>query len=116
MRLARWAAFAASLILLAAAPAEKTISLADLHDKIEGGWAGQMIGVSFGAPTEFRYRQKIIEGDLPKWTPDRISNAIEQDALYVDMTFAKVLDDKGIAATTDDVGAMFKDAKYQLWH
>ena len=35
-----------------------------------------MIGVSFGAPTEFRYRQKIIEGDPPKWTPDRVSNAV----------------------------------------
>src|SRR5260370_29189964 len=45
-----------------------------------------MIGVSFGAPTEFRYRQKIIEGDPPKWTPDRVS-------------------------TTDDFGAMFKDAR-----
>src|SRR5437867_13180443 len=75
-----------------------------------------MIGFSFGAPTEFRYRQVMIEGDLPKWTPDRVSNAIKQDDLYVDMTFAKVLDDKGLDATTEDFAAMFKDAKYQLWH
>lgn len=27
-------------------PEEREISLADLHDKIEGGWAGQMIGVA----------------------------------------------------------------------
>ena len=32
------------------------------------------------------------------------------------MTFAKVLDDKGLDATTEDFGAMFKDAKYSLWH
>ena len=32
------------------------------------------------------------------------------------MTFAEVLDDKGLDATTEDFGAMFKDAKYQLWH
>ena len=32
----------------------KEIPRATLRDKIEGGWAGQMIGVSFGAPTEFR--------------------------------------------------------------
>ena len=31
----------------------------------------------------------------------------------MDMTFAKVLDDKGLNATTEDFGAMFKDAKYQ---
>jgi hypothetical protein len=94
----------------------RTISLADLRDKIEGGWAGQMIGVSFGAPTEFRYRETIIEDKLPAWKPERISNSINQDDLYVDMTFAKVLDDKGIDATTEDFGAMFKDARYALWH
>ncbi len=112
------AALAAVLLIGAAGPAPQTakISLADLRDKIEGGWAGQMIGVSFGAPTEFRYREKMIEGDLPKWTPDGVSNSLNQDDLYVDMTFAKVLDDKGIGATTDDFGAMFKDAKYALWH
>src|SRR5262245_36124625 len=87
-----------------------------LRDKIEGGWAGQMIGVSFGAPTEFRSNAKINSGELPKWTPDRVSNSLDQDDLYVDMTFAKVLDDKGIGATTADFGAMFKEAKYHLWH
>ncbi len=109
-----------ALILLAVAPAlaqrPREISRADLHDKIAGGWAGQMIGVSFGAPTEFRSNGKINESVLPKWTPDRVSNSLTQDDLYVDMTFAEVLDRKGLDATTDDFGAMFKDAKYQLWH
>src|SRR6478672_4528899 len=94
----------------------KTISIDELRDKVEGGWAGQMIGVSFGAPTEFRYREKIIEGALPEWKPERITNSLNQDDLYVDMTFAKVLDDKGVRATTADFGAMFKDAQYALWH
>ena len=31
-----------------------------LHDKIAGGWAGQMIGVSYGAPTEFRFQERTI--------------------------------------------------------
>src|SRR3954462_6507351 len=84
----------------------RAISRAELRDRIRGGWAGQMIGVSFGAPTEFRSNGKINSGDLPKWTPDRVSNALVQDDLYVDMTFAQVLDDKGIGATTDDFGAM----------
>jgi hypothetical protein len=94
----------------------KEIPRAVLRDKIEGGWAGQMIGVSFGAPTEFRSNAKINTGELPKWTPGRVSNSLDQDDLYVDMTFAKVLDDKGIDATTADFGAMFKNAKYRLWH
>lgn len=94
----------------------RQLSLAELRDKIAGGWAGQMIGVSFGAPTEFRARGNILEGELPKWTPERVSNSLGQDDLYVDMTFAKVLDDKGLNATTEDFGGMFREAKYGLWH
>ncbi|HJN51785.1 MAG: ADP-ribosylglycohydrolase family protein [Pseudomonadales bacterium] len=89
----------------------------DLEDKIRGGWAGQMIGVSFGAPTEFRYLGRVIpEDQLPKWTPDRVLNSINQDDLYVDMTFFAVIDEKGWDATTDDFGAAFRDSKYALWH
>ncbi len=94
----------------------REISRTVLHDKIAGGWAGQMIGVSFGAPTEFRSNGKINESELPKWTPDRVSNSLQQDDLYVDMTFAKVIDEKGLHATSEDFGAMLKAAGYQLWH
>ena len=46
----------------------RRLSQAALKDKIKCCWAGQMIGVSFGAPTEFKSNGKIIEGEL-KWTP-----------------------------------------------
>src|SRR3954452_17732347 len=107
-----------SIVALVAANrnGSKSITIDELRDKIEGGWAVQMIGVSFGAPTEFRYREKIIEGALPEWKPERITNSLNQDDLYVDMTFAKVLDEKGVSATTADFGAMFRDAQYALWH
>lgn len=91
------------------------LTTAVLKDKIRGGWAGQMIGVSFGAPTEFKSNGKIIEGEL-KWTPERISNSIDQDDLYVEMTFTKVLDDIGLNATCEQFGEAFKDSKYMLWH
>src|SRR6185369_6925792 len=95
----------------------RSISRADLRDKIEGGWAGQMIGVSYGAPTEFRFRGQIIPTDrLPQWRPEMVSNSLDQDDLYVDMTFAKVLDEKGLDASSADFGAMLRDAKYRLWH
>lgn len=103
-------------LLLSRDNATREISLSELRDRIEGGWAGQMIGVAFGAPTEFRFREKTIDVDLPAWTPDRISNALDQDDLYVDMTFARVLDQKGPEATTADFGAMFRQADYRLWH
>jgi hypothetical protein len=93
----------------------RRISRAALEDKIRGGWAGQMIGVAYGAPTEFRSNGKILEGDL-SWSPDRIENAIHQDDLYVEMTFSKVMDTVGLEATTEQYGEMFKDSKYHLWH
>ncbi len=93
----------------------RQLSPQDLHDKVMGGWAGQMIGVSFGAPTEFKAMGKINEAEL-KWSPDRVSNAIEQDDLYVEMTFAKVMDDLGLEATCEQYGEAFRVSKYGLWH
>ena len=99
------------------APDEVAITLADLQDRIEGGWAGQMVGVAYGYPTEFVYNEVIIpEADLPKWTPDMVEGALDQDDLYVEMTFSQVLDDKGLDATTQDFGDLLKEAKYRLWH
>jgi len=95
------------------------ISRVALEDKIRGGWAGQMIGVSYGAPSEFQSKGKIIEGNLNKyrdWTPERLRNAIDQDDLYVEMTFAEVMDIIGLEATSEQYGEMFKASKYELWH
>ncbi|MFN3648247.1 MAG: ADP-ribosylglycohydrolase family protein [Armatimonadota bacterium] len=91
------------------------ISRAELEDRVRGGWAGQMIGVSFGAPTEFHYLGRTIEGEL-SWSPDRVTNAIQQDDLYVEMTFAEVMDRIGLDATTEQYGEAFKNSKYNLWH
>ena len=100
-----------------AGPVTREISIAQLQNKIKGGWAGQMIGVSYGAPTEFRYRGEIIPEDkMPEWTPDRIKNSIHQDDIYVDMTFAEVLEKKGLNATSADFGEMFSRSQYRLWH
>lgn len=99
----------------AAALPMRRLSPAALEDKVRGGWAGQMIGVSFGAPTEFRSNGKIIEGEVA-WQPENVSNAIVQDDLYVEMTFAEVMDRFGLDATSEQYGEMFKDSKYMLWH
>jgi hypothetical protein len=102
-------------LLAAAPPAARKISLADLRDKIEGGWAGQMIGVSYGAPTEYKAKRQIIEGDLRKWTPDRVSNAIGQDDLYVEMTFLRTLEQYGIDVSIRQAGLDFANSGYPLW-
>jgi hypothetical protein len=98
-----------------AAPAPRRLSRTALEDKVRGGWAGQMIGVSFGAPTEFRFNGRTIEQALG-WQPEHVANAINQDDLYVEMTFAEVMDARGLEATTEQYGEMFKDSQYDLWH
>ena len=37
------------------APESVTLTKDALMDKIMGGWAGQTIGVVYGAPTEFKF-------------------------------------------------------------
>ncbi len=106
---------AAASVPAATLAAPRRLSRAVLEDKIRGGWAGQMIGVSFGAPTEFRSNGRIIEGPI-RWQPEDVSNAIVQDDLYVEMTFAEVMDRFGLEATTEQYGDMFKESKYALWH
>jgi hypothetical protein len=110
-----------TLVLIAAssggarASATRRLSRAELENKIRGGWAGQMIGVSYGAPTEFRSNGRIIDWQIA-WAPDDVSNSIGQDDLYVEMTFAEVLDSVGLDATSEQFGDMFKNSRYELWH
>ena len=101
----------------AADSTDQRLELATLEDKIRGGWAGQMIGVTYGAPTEFQYLETLVpEEALPPWSPERVHGALDQDDLYVDITFAEVLDEHGLDATTEDFGAFFREAGYSLWH
>jgi len=102
-----------ALVPLASAAPGRTLSREVLRDKIRGAWAGQMIGVAYGAPTEFKSLGQTIDGAIK---PFPITNAIVQDDLYVEMTFARVMDTVGLGATSADYGEAFKSSKYELWH
>ncbi len=101
-------------IAVAETGASRSIGAAVFLDKVRGGWAGQMIGVTYGAPTEFHSLQRIND-DPRDWKPEELAGALDQDDLYVEMTFADVIDRVGIDATSDDYGAAFKSSKYQLF-
>jgi len=113
------AALAALLAACAAPPpssqAARRLSRAAFEDKVRGGWAGKMIGVSYGAPTEFKANARIYDAPL-KWSPERVTNAIGQDDLYVGMTMAETMDRLGLEATTEAYGEAFKASQYGLWH
>ena len=93
----------------ASAAPDRRLSRDAVLDKIRGGWAGQMIGVAYGAPTEFRSNGKILEGPLA-WKAGMLENTIHQDDLYVEMTFAAVMDRVGLKATSRDYGRAFRDS------
>ncbi|APR78719.1 putative membrane protein [Minicystis rosea] len=97
----------------------RRLPLAVLEDKIRGGWAGQMIGVTCGAPFEFHARGATLDGDLRGYdgfVPRKVEDALSQDDLYVDATFAQVMDRVGLDATLADYAAALAKTRYPLFH
>jgi hypothetical protein len=86
-----------------------------LKDKIAGGWAGKMIGVTYGAPTEFRALSRINEDSI-NWKPADIKGSMWQDDIYVQLTFLMSMDKYGIDAPAKKYQEMFAKAGYPLWH
>lgn len=95
---------------------ERVITKERFLDKCRGAWAGQMIGVAYGEPYEFRSNARPITEPLQEWTADRVRGAIHQDDLYVEMTFLKALEDHGLDITLEQAGAAFAATEYDLWH
>ena len=91
------------------------ITVRALKDKIAGGWAGKMIGVTYGAPTEFRAQGKIFDDSI-SWCPKDIRGSMWQDDIYVQLTFMMTMDKYGINAPAKKFQEMFARAGYMLWH
>ena len=86
------------------------------RDKMKAGWIGQMVGVSWGAPTEFKWTGKIIPADkMPPWKDNLVNGAFGQDDLYVEMTFLRTLEQYGLDASTRQAGIDFANSEYALW-
>ena len=96
--------------------AERRISLPEYRDKMKAAWIGQMVGVGWGAPTEFRFEGRIIpDEEVPPWDPEMI-NQYQQDDLYVEMTFLRTLEVYGPDASIRQAGIDFANSGYPLWH
>ncbi len=93
----------------------RTIKPDVLKDKIAGGWAGKMIGVTYGAPTEFRAQNKIFSDSI-NWKPSDIKGSMWQDDIYVQLTFLMSMDKYGLDAPSKKYQEMFAKAGYPLWH
>lgn len=112
-----------------------------IQDKIRGAWLGQMIGVSYGFPTEFYARYiwqlfpqlhqidgvpqsiyRAYEGGpipmatLPVWTPEMINGGYTQDDLYVEVPFMVAMRDHGVKAGWEVLGREFAASQFPLYH
>lgn len=92
------------------------ISFFELDDKLRGGWAGKMIGVSYGSPYEFKNSGEINQDPLEIWIPQIVNRALEKHDLYVNATFLEALRDKGMAITTAEAAPFFLRKDFPLSH
>lgn len=94
----------------------------ELRDKIKGGWALQTIGVTYGGPTEFRYRQEIMPDSVKiHWSDTMMYHWMTRipglyDDIYMDLTFVDVLEREGLQASPEAFGKAYAEAGYWLWH
>ena len=97
---------------------EKIVLSSDvLRDKIAGSWAAQMIGVTWGAPTEFVYAGSIIPAsNVPVWKSEMINSAFGQDDLYVEIPFIEAMRDNGVDCGVETVADYFRDTLFGLDH
>ncbi len=98
---------------------EKTllISEAELRDKMEGGWIGQMVGVAWAASTEFAYQGQIMPANkMPTWYPSMINNAFNQDDLYVEVPFMDAMKENGALCKPEYMADKFRTSTFPLWH
>jgi hypothetical protein len=99
-----------------------TISRQELQNRIKGAWALQTIGVTYGGPTEFRYRKEIIPDSVEiQWSDTMMYHWMTRipglyDDIYMDLTFVDVLEREGLNAEPAAFGEAYANAEYWLWH
>ncbi len=93
-----------------------------LKDKIMGGWAGQVIGCTYGGPTEFQWNGTMIGDHVPiPWDENQMLWWYENapglyDDVYMDLTFVQVFEEHGLDAPAELHAKAFANAEYPLWH
>ena len=94
----------------------RRLNVKQYTDMMKAGWIGQMVGVGWGGPTEFRYKGTIIpEVNMPEWKPELV-NQFKQDDIYVEMTFLRTMELHGLDVSIRQAGIDFANSGYNLWH
>lgn len=94
----------------------RRLTVKEYRNRMKAGWIGQIAGVSLGAPTEFRFCDRIVpESAMPAWQPSLINQAFNQDDLYVEMTFLHTMEQHGLDCSIRQAGIDFANSGYPLW-
>lgn len=109
------ALLSASVITGQAADKFRRLSAKEYLDKMKAGWVGEIIGVSWGAPTEGKFRTIMPPEKVPPFTEDLINDGFNQDDLYVEMTFLRGLELYGFDVPIRQAGIDFANSQYRLW-
>jgi hypothetical protein len=102
---------------------EKTVTMTkeELLNKVKGGWVGQVIGVTYGGPTEFKYLSKMIPDSVElRWDHELVAYFYDEmpglyDDVYMDLTFVDIFEKEGLDAPVESFANAFANADYMLW-
>jgi len=98
------------------------MSKSTLQNKIKGGWAGQTIGVVYGAPVEFKYNGSMVdESHFIPWNEHYVKYWWDKkpglfDDIYTDLNFVAAFEKYGLNASSDDIAAHWANTAYHLAH
>ncbi len=101
---------------------ENTFTKEQLQEKIKGGWAGQTIGVVYGAPVEFKYQGSIIpEYQNIPWRDGYVKYWWDKkpglfDDIYTDLNFVDVFEKYGLDVPMDTIAHHWAGTAYHLAH
>lgn len=94
----------------------KTITEAELENKIKGAWAGKMIGVMQGIGMEFHAVGETFLDSIP-WTPQMIEGALGEDDIYGQLSFMATMEqNEGLKTPVAKLAEEFALAQFNLCH
>lgn len=99
-----------------------TLSKTALQNKIKGGWAGQTIGVVYGAPVEFKYQGSLIDDQMNiPWNEHYVKYWWDKkpglfDDIYTDLNFVKAFEKHGLDVSSDSIAHYWSNTAYHLAH
>ncbi|MEI9977293.1 MAG: ADP-ribosylglycohydrolase family protein [Ignavibacteriota bacterium] len=86
---------------LYAQPQFRRLPVKEYRDKMIAGWVGQMVGVTWGLPVEFRFNdEKVPQSMVPHWDPVQINDALTNDDVFNDSRLLYLVDKFGLAITS----------------